>query len=423
MTKASAPVRRLDDWSADLLREVAAESGTPTYVIDLDRVEENYRRLAAAFEDASIHYAAKANAGSAVLSRLESIGAGVECATAGELRRAVQAGFEGDDLLYTPVNPPGRDLDVALEIQREHPGLTITVGSGDTLDRLASRGYTGRIAVRVHPGVGSGHGPAVATGGDAKFGVPPETALDLLEKSGNRGMNPVGIHAHVGSGILDAGDTAYREMVETLGDVAERAEPSLEFVDVGGGFGVPYRPSEDPLDVERLGGRVREALGELVDRGVSVKIEPGRYLVADAGVLLARVNTVKPIMEDTHPVEGQVLAGVDAGMTDLLRPALYDAAHEVRNLDPGAGNRETVQVSVVGPICESTDVLAADRRLPRPSRGDLLAIGNAGAYGIEMANNYNSRPRPPVVAIEGGELTLVRRRETIDDITDPEVRR
>jgi diaminopimelate decarboxylase len=404
-------VRRLADWSRASLEHLADDYETPVYVIDLDRVRENLERLQAAFPDTDIHYAAKANAGSAVLETVAGAGAGVECASAGEVTRALAAGFQPESVLYTPVNPPARDLEMVVDRWRDSGGLTITVGAHDTIDRLADRGYDGRVAVRVHPGMGAGHGESVATGADAKFGIPVDTVPDAVDAAEAAGMDVVGLHAHVGSGVLNEDIDTHRSVVETLADVARTVETDLEFVDVGGGFGVPYHPDEEPLDLGRIAEATDEALAGLAVRTV---VEPGRFLVADAGVLLTRVNTIKD-------AGSGLLAGVDAGMTDLLRPAMYDAYHEIRNLAEDAARRDERRVSVVGPICESTDSFAEDRPLRRPERGDLLAIGNAGAYGIEMASTYNTRPRPPVVALEDGTDRLVRRRETVDDITEMEI--
>ncbi|MFB6132959.1 MAG: diaminopimelate decarboxylase [Halanaeroarchaeum sp.] len=408
---AGPAVRRLGDWDAGDLRSLAAEDGTPLYVVDLDRVAENLARLRDAFPDARVHYAAKANAGRAVLERLADEGAGVECASAGEVVRAFEAGFAGEDVLYTAVNPPARDLDTVVSIAADHPDLTITAGARDTIDRLEAREYRDRLAIRVHPGVGAGHGEKVATGGDASFGIPADHVPAVLEDAHDRGFDVVGIHAHTGSGLTNEDRDAHRAVVETLADVAESVDLDLEFADVGGGFGVPYRPEEPPLDLAPIAEATREALANL---DVQLAIEPGRYLVADAGVLLTEVNTVKPR-------DGGVFAGVDAGMTTLLRPALYDAYHHIRSIAPGAPDRSERSVTVVGPVCESSDVLGENRTLPDPERGDILAIGNAGAYGIEMANQYNSRPRPSVVALEDGADRVVRRREAIDDVTAMEV--
>jgi len=406
----SAAVRRLADWPTERLRALAASHGTPLYVDDLARVRANYSRLAAAFPDAEVLFALKANAGRAVLRTLREAGSGAECASAGELARALAAGFDPGDVHYTAVNPPDDDLDYACRVAATHPALTVTGGARDTVERLDERGFSGRFCLRVHPGVGAGHSDAVSTGRDAKFGVPAEEAPDALTDAADRGFDVVGVHAHAGSGIGNDQLDAHAKVVETLADVARETPLDLEFVDVGGGFGVPYPDGEAPLDLGAVAERTRAAL-DGVD--ATLVVEPGRYLVADAGVLLTRVNTVK----EAH---GTVIAGVDAGMTTLVRPAMYGARHEIRSLAPDADERASETVAVVGPVCESTDVLGEDRRLPRPERDELLAVGNAGAYGIEMASQYNSRPRPAVVALDGDDATVVRRRETLADVTHAE---
>ncbi|WP_408959458.1 diaminopimelate decarboxylase [Natrinema sp. 74] len=434
---ASLPVRRLSNWNAAELQMLVDDYGSPLYVLDLERVRENYRRLAAAFPDAEILYAVKANALGDVLATLREEGAGLECASAGEVQRALEAGASGSAVHYTAVNPPARDLDWIVDAWDDHPELTVTAGSADTIDRLADRGYDGRLCLRVNPGIGAGHHEKVQTGAAAKFGVPAERAVSVLKDAADRGFDVVGIHAHVGSGVSSDQLDDHREFVARLGELARdvnealrasnsqtgseatRETSELEFVDVGGGFGVPYRKDEEPLDLASVADATREALGEVDAR---LTIEPGRYFVADAGVLLTEVNTVK---------EGRdtVVAGVDAGMTTLIRPAMYDAYHPVRNLtvdaapDSGtagssaAEGRETIPQTVAGPICESGDVFCSDRDLPASERGDLLAIGNAGAYGYEMANQYNSRPRPASVVLDGEDSRLSRRRETVDDVT------
>ncbi len=422
---ASLPVRRLSDWDAAELRALAEEYGSPLYVLDLERVRENYRRLADAFPDAEILYAVKANALGDVLSTLLEAGAGLECASAGEVQRALEAGASGAEIHYTAVNPPAQDLDWVVDAWADEPELTVTAGSEDTIDRLAERGYDGRLCLRVNPGIGAGHHEKVATGAAAKFGVPAERAVDVLADAADRGFDAVGIHAHVGSGVSSDQLEAHREFVARMGDLARSvadAVGGLEFVDVGGGFGVPYREDEEPLDLESVAAATREALGEV---DADLTIEPGRYFVADAGVLLTEVNTVKEARETT-------VTGVDAGMTTLLRPAMYDAYHPIRNLTAEAGDgssnrdasdtdgRERIPQTVAGPICESGDVFCTERELPVSERGDILAIGNAGAYGYEMANQYNSRPRPASIVLADGEARLARRRETVADVTRPE---
>ncbi|AGB33008.1 diaminopimelate decarboxylase [Natrinema pellirubrum DSM 15624] len=423
---ASVPVRRLSDWDAAELHTLVEDYGSPLYVLDLERVRENYRRLETAFPDAEILYAVKANALGDVLSTLHEAGAGLECASAGEVQRALEAGASGSEIHYTAVNPPARDLDWIVDAWADEPELTVTAGSADTIDRLEERGYDGRLCLRVNPGIGAGHHEKVKTGAAAKFGVPAERAVDVLADAADRGFDVVGIHAHVGSGVSSDQLDAHREFVARMGGLARSvadAVGGLEFVDVGGGFGVPYREDETPLDLESVAETTRDALGDV---DADLTIEPGRYFVADAGVLLTEVNTVKEARETT-------VTGVDAGMTTLLRPAMYDAYHPIRNLTAetagdgssdrdatDAAGREIVPQTVAGPICESGDVFCAERELPASERADILAIGNAGAYGYEMANQYNTRPRPASIVLADGQARLARRRETVTDVTRPE---
>jgi diaminopimelate decarboxylase len=431
MSSTNPTVRRLAAWDGDRLESLATEYGTPLYVTDLTRVRQNCQRLRRAFPDAHVQYAVKAHTGRAVLETVRDAGFGAECASAGEVKRALDAGFDASEIQYTAVNPPGKDLEYVVERWREHPELTVVADAADTVDRLAEREYDGRVAVRVNPGVGAGHHEKVTTGNHPKFGVPYDRAAAVAERV-HEEFALVGLHAHAGSGI-DADQLGdHRKLVRRMGALTreiEAAGADLEFVDIGGGFGVPYRPEEPPLELKTVAEATRVALGEVE---ATLSVEPGRYVVADAGALLTRVNTVKPAAETT-------VAGVDAGMTDLLRPAMYDAYHEIRNVeaearsdadagwdsDPnaasaGATDRGVVPVTVAGPICETADVFCEQRSMPRPEREDLLAIGNAGAYGYEMASTYNSRPRPAEVALADGDDWLVRSRESLSALTDLE---
>jgi diaminopimelate decarboxylase len=399
-------VRRLADWDGDRLAELAAEHGTPLYVMDLDRVRENYRRFADAFPEATVMYAAKANTGQAVLETLIDAGAPIECAAAGEVERAVRAGADPDRIQYTGVNPPGPDLDYVVDVAAEHPGLTVNVGAEQSLDRLEERGFDGRLCLRVNPGIGAGHHEKVATGSHPKFGLPYDSVPAVAERARER-FDFVGLHAHAGSGMLGDDLDAHREYVARMGELA-RDVGDLEFVDIGGGFGVPYREEEPPLDLGAAAQNTREALGEV---DAELRLEPGRYVVGDAGVVLARVNTIKDTPETT-------VVGVDASMTTLIRPALYDAYHAIRNVTSPESPEEGCTVG--GPVCESSDVFCTDRPLPRPERGDLLAVGNAGAYGYEMASTFHSQPRPAEVSVADGETRVTRRRETVADLLDLE---
>jgi diaminopimelate decarboxylase len=403
MSAASPAVKRLADWDADRLERLAGEYGTPLYVTDHDRIRENFARFDAAFDFAHVMYAAKANTGRAVIRTLYDAGADLECAAAGELHRALEAGVAPEDLQYTAVNPPDGDLDYAVDLWADTPELTVTAGAEMTLDRLEERGFDGRLALRVNPGIGTGHHEKVATGKDAKFGLPYDEVERVVAEARER-FDLVGLHAHVGSGVLSEDLPDHRRALQRVADLAERVG-DLEFLDLGGGFGVPYRPEEPPLDIERAAEMVRAVTADV---DATIALEPGRYLVADAAALLTRVNTIKEAPETR-------VVGVDAGLTDMIRPAMFDSYHHVRNVT--GGDREPVTSSVGGPLCTSADVFCTDRPIPRPEAGDLLAVGNVGAYGIDLASQFHSQPRPAAVAVEGDEARLTRRRETLADLT------
>ncbi|ELY60465.1 diaminopimelate decarboxylase [Natronococcus amylolyticus DSM 10524] len=401
----SPAVRRLADWDHERLEGLADEYETPLYVMDLGRVKENYTRFSEAFPDAEVMYAAKAHTGKAVLEAVLEAGADIECAAWGELQRSIDAGADPNTLQYTAVNPPDHDLNYATDLAADAPGLTITIGATDTLDRLAERGYDGRVAIRINPGIGTGHHEKVATGADAKFGIPYEQVPEVADRVREE-FELVGLHAHAGSGVLTEGLEEHCQAIERVGEMARRVgDADLEFVDVGGGYGVPYREDEDPLDLEKTSNMVRDAVGELE---ATLKLEPGRYVVADAGLILSEVNTIKEAPDTT-------VVGIDASLATLIRPAMFGSYHPMYNVS--APGRDPHPVTVGGPVCTSADVFAHDRPVARPERGDVLAIGNAGSYGYELASQFHSQPRPAEVALEDGEARIVRRRESLEDVT------
>jgi diaminopimelate decarboxylase len=388
--------------------ELAQRFGTPLYVYDLEVVEENYRRLVDSFpyRDLEVLYSCKANNNVDVLRTLRDLGAGLDAVSPWEVLLGVRLGFPKERILFTGSSVSDEEMRFVREL-----GALVNVDSISQLRRYGRMFPGTEVSIRVNPGIGAGHHGYAVTGGVTKFGVYLDQlgrALDIVREYN---LRVVGLHTHIGSGILDP--EPYLRAVEVLLDVARRFS-SLEFIDVGGGFGVPYRPGERPLDIAYLGSRVSEMVEEFSRRygHVRLRVEPGRYLVATAGVLLVRVVDVKEV-----EVGGtrRVFVGVDSGMNHLIRPALYGAYHEVVAATKADQPRELV-ADVVGNICESGDVLATGVSLPRVEEGDVLAIMNAGAYGYAMSSNYNMRPRPAEVVVHGGEVRLSRRRETFEDL-------
>ncbi|HKK28561.1 MAG TPA: diaminopimelate decarboxylase [Gemmatimonadota bacterium] len=375
---------------------MADRHGTPLYVTDAGVVRDRWSRLRAAFPEAEIHYAAKANTNPALLRVLREEGAGLDAVSEGEVVAGLRAGFPPEAITYTGVFPSDEELEAVLARD-----TALNADSEHDVERIARMAPGRDIGLRMNPGVGAGHHEHVVTGGPAaKFGIPAARIGGAWRRAAALGVRPAGLHMHIGSGISEPEIVreALARLARALEEVAA-AGPEPRFADIGGGIPVPYLPGEAPADLEGLAAAVDGALG----RGRRLVLEPGRYLVAESTVLVARVTGIK---------EGFV--GVDAGFHTLLRPALYGARHHVSNLTrPDA---EPLRVDVAGPLCESGDLLARDRTLPRPEPGDLLAVHTAGAYGFSMASRYNSRPLPAEVLVDGRESRLVRERESLEEL-------
>jgi diaminopimelate decarboxylase len=395
------------------LAALAAEYGTPLYVYSAAALRENYWRLRAAFAplQPQICYAVKANGNLALLRLLQGEGAGFDIVSGGELFRALQAGAGASTLVFAGVGKTDVELAAAL---RANIGW-FNVESADEVARLnalaVAAGKRARVAVRLNPGVDPDTHHHIRTGGSgSKFGLPVPEALRLAERWADfPALDLRGAHIHIGSQVPEATPTlAALEVALAFVD----AVPSIDTLDLGGGFPVPYRESDRYTPIEAFAAPIVARLLPLVGR-LHFHLEPGRYLVANTGALLATVQAVKD-------VAGRRTLIVDAGMQTLLRPALYDAYHRVLPLEAGA-EAEAVPTDLAGPICESADVLARDRALPPLQVGDQLALLEAGAYGFSMASQYNAHPRPAEVLVEGGAHRLTRRRETYADLIAAEV--
>ncbi|HEV8372888.1 MAG TPA: diaminopimelate decarboxylase, partial [Actinomycetota bacterium] len=405
------PFRYLDDRlcvGGLPLDEVVAATGTPAYVYDLDAVAAAYRRVAAAFEPLGgrVLYAVKANANLAVLATLAGLGAGFDVVSGGELVRVLRAGGDPASCVFASVGKTGDELALAVG-----NGVTVHVESADELDALqavaARLERPASFAVRVNPDVEVDTHVNIQTGHDeAKFGVPVAVAHELLARAARGGLpwcRPVGVHVHVGSQLPDPDGVAAgaRVGLEVL-EAGRAAGLELDWLDVGGGLPIDYG-GRRPLGPEAFA----EALAPVVaGRGIRLAVEPGRHLVGRAGALVTRVLYRK------HRSAGRMLV-VDTGMHHLMRPALYQAVHRIVPVHPAG---PTFPTEVVGPICESTDVLAGAADLPDLEPGALVAILDAGAYGMTMASNYNGHPRPAEIVVEGGVATVARRRETWDEL-------
>ncbi len=388
----------------DRAAKLAKEFGTPLYVYSARVLRARCRAIARAFPGVGVRYAMKANANPTLLRVVRSMGLGVDTVSAWEIQLARELGFHRKDIAWSGNNPDDAELRAV-----RRAGVVANLDALPALKRYGKMFPGAPVSIRLNLEVGGGHHPHVVTAGpDSKFGLAAEDIPEARAIARRHGMKIVGVHQHIGSGIFDL--DLYLEAFDAIAAVLP-ALPDLEFVDVGGGFGVPYRPEESPVDIAAWGAAVMgrwRAVNQGRAKPLRLLIEPGRFVVAESGVLLARVTTVKRTRD-------RVFIGVDSGMHHLIRPALYQSYHPLKFVPKREG--AALRSFVVGPICESGDVLAEERSIVTPDPGDLMVLGCAGAYGFAMASHYNLRARPAEVMVDGPDKTwLIRQREGYRDV-------
>ncbi len=409
-------------FAEDLAVEaIAAEVDTPVYIYSRATLLEHYRGIARAFQrlQPMVCYSVKCGSNLHLCRLLRREGAGFDVVSGGELRRALEAGADPARIVFAGVGKTVAELDLGL---RTGVGW-FNVESAAELEALAAcarrQKARARAALRVNPDVDPRTHRHTTTGTrETKFGVDLEQARQVFDTfAGRPHLALRGIHFHLGSPVnhVDPYVTAVRRCLDLIADL-RRAGHDLEAIDIGGGFGADYRADQAPSPPDYAA-----AIVPLLEpAGLATIMEPGRSIAANAGILVTRVLYQKRSGDRTFVI-------VDAGMTDLLRPALYDAWHFLWPVRPAcdlvpaargeaAGGDGLIPVTVVGPVCETTDCFARDRLLPPMQPGDLLAVFTAGAYGMSMASQYNTRPRPPEVLVEGDRYRVIRRRETYDDL-------
>jgi diaminopimelate decarboxylase len=395
------------------LEDAARALGTPLYVYSQAAIEAAVQAYQQAFArvEHRLCYAVKANGNGAILRLLAGLGTGADVVSGGELLAARRAGFQAERIVFAGVGKS--DAEIALGLQQ---GIGEWNAESDAeIERIgaaaAARGLVARVSLRVNPDIDPRSHPYISTGlREAKFGVPIGRAGEILRKARHRqGIEVAGLQSHIGSQITDTEPlaAAARALAGLSRELLGEGFP-LRTIDLGGGLGVSYDGAATP-DPAALAAAIIPHIEGLPLRLV---LEPGRSLVAAAGVLLTRVLYVKQ-------GEDRCFVIVDAGMNDLLRPALYEAFHRIEPVR--SRGRGGLLVDVVGPVCETSDFLARRRELERPEPGDLLAVRDTGAYGFAMASNYNMRPRAAEALVEGGRLRLIRRRETFEDLVGTEV--
>ncbi|CUU82699.1 diaminopimelate decarboxylase [Campylobacter hyointestinalis] len=394
---------------------LAKKYGTPLYAYDFDYIENQYNRLKKEFNarKSLIAYAVKANSNLSVLKHIAAQGAGFDCVSIGEIKRALMAGAQNYKIIYSGVGKSDEEIEQALNLDI----LMLNLESEEEMKRVESiaekLGKIARISVRVNPNVDPKTHPYISTGlSENKFGVSIDKARKMyLYAHKSKFLDPVGIHFHIGSQLTDLSPVVEASnIVSKLLRELKALEIGIKFFDVGGGVGIRYDQENDP----DLYAYAQGILSALKGMDVTIICEPGRFLVGNCGVFITKVLYEKT--NDAKPESRKRFVIVDGAMNDLIRPSLYEAYHEIDALKEG----KSELCDVVGPVCESGDFLGKNISLPELSSGDILVVKSAGAYGFSMSSNYNSRPRAAEIEVKGGKDRLIRKRENFEDLIQNE---
>lgn len=393
--------------------ELVKNYGSPLYVYNESLLREKCRELKALVDYPRffVNYSVKANSSLAILKIVHEEGLLADALSPGEMFLNLKAGFKAEEIFFVSNNAGDDEFLFAIE-----KNILVSVDSLSQLERYGKLNHGGRVAVRFNPGVGAGHHQKVVTGGsETKFGVNAEYIADVKVLLERYNLHLAGINQHIGS-LFMMGEP-YIEGVKSLLEIAKQFE-GLEFIDIGGGFGIPYHKQngEARLDLHGLGEKLSPILSDFAKEygeQIAFKIEPGRYIAAECGMLLGKVNSVK--YNGTKK-----FIGTDIGFNVLMRPVLYDAYHDIEIYrSSGIPSTKEETVTIVGNICESGDILAADRILPEMYEDDTIGVLDAGAYGYAMGSSYNSRPRPAEILIkEDNSVELIRKRETLEQLLE-----
>lgn len=389
--------------------DIVKEVGTPVYIYSAKTIKRHYKIFCESFKEVNflVCYSVKANSNIAILALLKSLGAGVDIVSGGELKKALKAGISPQKIVFSGVGKTEEEIELALKSE-------ILMFNVESLEELQVLGEIAKklkkiapFAIRVNPDVDSKTHPYITTGlRKSKFGIPEDQVIEGYKLSlQNPYLKGIGLDVHIGSQI-----TSVEPFIEAIRRLKKLWKElfqlgfQLKYLDLGGGLGIIYEGEEPPLPKEYAEAIIKETK----ELGATLILEPGRVIVGNAGILVTKVLYNKTNQERNFVV-------VDAGMNDLIRPSLYQAYHKIIPVEERE-DREEIVVDVVGPVCENGDFFARERKLPLVKRGEFLAIMSAGAYGFVMSSNYNSRPRPAEVLVDGEDFYVIRRRETIEDL-------
>jgi len=397
-----------------LLRSIAKEHGTPTYVYNGDLIAQKYRQAYEfiKYPNLQIFYAMKANYNTDILGLLEACGAHIDAVSPGDVRLALKNGYTPDRLLYTAVNITDAEMNEVKEL-----GVLMNIGELSRLEKYA-KAYPGtEICLRFNPEVMAGEFVQIQTAGElSKFGILMEDIEKVKRIVAKYNLKVVGLHSHTGSGIADTGK--FYQSMEKIAALATRKNfPDLRFLDFGGGFKVPYEPGEHKVDYARFGAEITRLMTSFSDRygkPLELRFEPGKYMVAESGYLLVEANTIRNN-------RGRIIVGVNSGFPQLIRPVMYGAYHHIINLTNPTG--KIITCDQTGNICEGGDAFAKNRKMPEIREGDILAILNAGAYCYSMGGIYNLRSMPSEVMVVEGKPFLSTRRKSSEELVQQIMRR
>ncbi|MBU2101135.1 diaminopimelate decarboxylase [Patescibacteria group bacterium] len=387
--------------------ELIKKYKTPLYVYEAEVIRRQYNSLAKniSYPHTKIHYAAKANANPAILKIIRQLGGNIEAVSKGKILSAFKAGFKPGQIIYTCNGAEEEELRFVIDND-----ITANLDSLNQIETWGRLNPNSSISLRLNLDIGAGSHIYITTGGRrSKFGIHISKIKEAKKLAKKYGLRIVGLHQHIGSDVVDG--KVFGKAMRTLLKIASQF-PELEFVNFGGGFGIPYKPDQKPLDTKTLGDQITKIMNQFTKeygKEINVIIEPGRYLVAQAGTLLTSVTDIK-----SNP--SRTFVSTNTGFNHMIRSAMYFAYHNVTNASRVEGKKKTV--TVVGNICESADIFAQDRVITNPKKGDILAIHDTGAYGYTMSSLYNARVKPAEVLIDNGKAKLIRERLNIENILD-----
>ena len=403
-------VKRVGDWDYEMILNLCQNEETPFYIIDLDRIENNHKRLVKNLSSIDrVDYAIKSNSNTDILKRLKESNQEVnlECSSIPEVKKSMKVGFSPDELHCSLVNPPDRAIEGAVKISEYNKEFTVTAGAIDTLKRLREAGFRGKVLFRLRVGL---HGPSslVSEGASLKFGISRENIIDAYNIVKKSEFDFEGLHAHAGSCILSKEEIDnYLDMIKYVFKVSKDIPGEVSIIDIGGGIGVPYKEDISPIDLDYLDSKISEVSDD--DFEGNLIIEPGRYISADSSLILSKVNTIKEF-----PNQNSSFVGIDCGLNEMIRPAMFGSYHPIGNIsNPEA---EPKNQTIAGPTCSKADIMCSNRKLPMMKRDDIIAIGNAGAYGEVLSNNFHSLPKVKTIVVEGNKTRTSVKRQSIDEL-------